>query len=96
MYIKSRADAMDFVRDNMTVVEEIVQAPYVMVRIHCTISSGLREAIGFSKCNPCDKFDSIRGLAIARGRAVHNLALTLIHRPTGGVIAFLQKAAGLS
>jgi hypothetical protein len=44
--------------------------PYAVV----IAEMGIHRAIGVAKCNPRDKYDPQRGLTIARGRAVKDLA----------------------
>lgn len=56
--------------NNATDVEIVTDRNYTMVRIEYLG----RQAVGFAKRNPTDKYDRARGIQIARGRACAKLA----------------------
>jgi len=80
MLLNNRHEAMDFVTDNSKIMDVIATNPYTLVRIQCTLSGQVYEAVGFSKCRPGDTYDHQRGIVIAYGRAVASIAKTLYGR----------------
>jgi len=78
----SKREAMVFVRDNCRILDIVLTNPYSMVKIECTVAGQQRYAVGFSKCGPRDTYNKELGGNIALGRAIRDIALTLVTRPT--------------
>jgi len=69
---------MEFVRENSVVIDVIATDPYTLVRVQCVIGGQGHDSVGFSKCNKNgDVYNKERGVSIAMGRAIANIARKL-------------------